>query len=136
MTNSAPGECRSSSAGPGKPGAPGRARCLIAPGRGTGGARMDIDLSVLRGLESEKDISMDLAIKAIEDALLVAYHKSGDSAATARVAVDRRSGHVTVWAAETGEDGEVLREYDHTPAGFGRIAATTARQVILPRLRE
>ena len=96
---------------------------------------MDIDLSVLRSLESEKDISMDLAIKAIEDALLVAYHKSGDSAATARVEVDRRTGHVTVWAAETGEDGEVLREYDHTPAGFGRIAATTARQVIVQRLR-
>ena len=79
---------------------------------------------------------MDMAIKAIEDALLVAYHKSGDSATTARVEVDRRTGHVTVWAAETGEDGEVLREYDHTPAGFGRIAATTARQVILQRLRD
>ena len=97
---------------------------------------MDIDLSVLRGLESEKDISMDLAIKAIEDALLVAYHKSGDSAATARVEVDRGTGHVTVWAAETGDEGQVLREYDHTPAGFGRIAATTARQVILQRLRD
>jgi transcription termination/antitermination protein NusA len=97
---------------------------------------MDIDLSVLRSLESEKDISMDLAIKAIEDALLVAYHKSADSAPTARVEVDRRTGHVTVWAAETGEEGEVLREYDHTPAGFGRIAATTARQVILQRLRD
>src|ERR1700759_2016772 len=97
---------------------------------------MDIDLSVLRGLESEKDISMDLAIKAIEDALLVAYHKSGDSAPTARGEGGRRSGHVTVWAAETGEDGEVLREYDRTPAGFGRIAATTARQVILQRLRD
>src|SRR3974377_129431 len=34
---------------------------------------MDIDLSALRGLEAEKDISMDLAIKAIEEALLVAY---------------------------------------------------------------
>jgi len=97
---------------------------------------MDIDLSVLRGLESEKDISMELAIKAIEDALLVAYHRSGGSAVTARVAVDRGSGHVTVWAAETGPEGEVLREYDDTPAGFGRIAATTARQVILQRLRD
>jgi transcription termination/antitermination protein NusA len=38
---------------------------------------MDIDLTVLRSLESEKDISLDQAIKAIEDALLVAYHKSG-----------------------------------------------------------
>jgi transcription termination/antitermination protein NusA len=97
---------------------------------------MDIDLSVLRSLESEKDISMDLAIKAIEDALLVAYHRGGGAAATARVQVDRGSGHVTVWAAETGENGEVLREYDDTPAGFGRIAATTARQVILQRLRD
>jgi transcription termination/antitermination protein NusA len=97
---------------------------------------MDIDLAALRSLESEKDISMDLAIKAIEDALLVAYHRSGGSAVTARVEVDRRSGHVTVWAAETGEEGEVLREYDDTPAGFGRIAATTARQVILQRLRD
>jgi len=43
---------------------------------------------------------------------------------------------VTVWAAETGEDGAVVREYDDTPAGFGRIAATTARQVILQRLRD
>jgi hypothetical protein len=81
---------------------------------------MDIDLSALRGLESEKDISVELAIKAIEDALLVAYHRSGGSAVTARVEVDRGSGHVTVWAAETGEEGEVLREYDDTPAGFGR----------------
>jgi N utilization substance protein A len=97
---------------------------------------MDIDLSVLRSLESEKDISMDLAIKAIEDALLVAYHRSGGAAPTARVEVDRRSGHVTVWAAETGESGEVVREYDDTPQGFGRIAATTARQVILQRLRD
>jgi N utilization substance protein A len=97
---------------------------------------MDIDLSVLRVLESEKDISLDLAIKAIEDALLVAYHKSGGSAGSARVRVDRQSGHVTVLAAETGPGGEVVREYDDTPAGFGRIAATTARQVILQRLRD
>jgi N utilization substance protein A len=97
---------------------------------------VDIDLNVLRGLESEKDISMDMAIKAIEDALLVAYHRSGGAAVTARVEVDRGSGHVTVWAAETGPEGEVLREYDDTPEGFGRIAATTARQVILQRLRD
>ena len=97
---------------------------------------MDIDLSVLRSLEAEKDISMDLAIKAIEDALLVAYHRSDGVAATARVEVNRGTGHVTVWAAETGEDGEVVREYDDTPDGFGRIAATTARQVILQRLRD
>jgi N utilization substance protein A len=97
---------------------------------------MDIDLSALRSLEAEKDISMDLAIKAIEDALLVAYHRSDGVATSARVAVNRQTGHVTVWAAELGEDGQVAREYDDTPDGFGRIAATTARQVILQRLRD
>ena len=40
---------------------------------------MDIDLSVLRSLESEKDISSEKAVKAIEEALLMAYHK-GDGA--------------------------------------------------------
>ena len=97
---------------------------------------MDIDVTVLRSLEAEKDISMDLVIKAIEDALLVAYHKSEGAAPTARVEVDRNTGHVTVWAAETDDNGMRLREYDDTPAGFGRIAATTAGQVILQRLRD
>ncbi len=97
---------------------------------------MDIDLSVLRSLESEKDISLDLAIKAIEDALLVAYHKSQGASASARVEVDRKSGHVTVWAVQASPDGTTVREYDDTPAGFGRIAATTARNVILQRLRD
>ena len=97
---------------------------------------MDIDLSVLRSLESEKDISMELAIKAIEDALLVAYHKTDGAAPTARVEIDRQSGHVTVWAASLGPNGEAIGEYDDTPDGFGRIAATTARQVILQRLRD
>jgi len=97
---------------------------------------VDIDLSVLRSLESEKDISMELVIKAIEDALLVAYHRTEGAAPVARVALDRKSGHVTVWAAQTNPDGEIIREYDDTPSGFGRIAATTARQVILQRLRD
>jgi N utilization substance protein A len=87
---------------------------------------MDIDLSVLRSLESEKDISSETAIKAIEDALLMAYHKTEGANPTARVEVDRKTGHVTVWAKETGPDGAPGREYDDTPAGFGRIAATTA----------
>src|ERR1700722_10109058 len=104
--------------------------------RRTRGNPMDIDLSALRMLESEKDISMNTSVKAIEDALLVAYSKTEGAAALARVQIDRRTGHVTVWAAETGPDGVVAREYDDTPDGFGRIAAGTARQVILQRLRD
>jgi N utilization substance protein A len=99
-------------------------------------AAMDIDLSVLRSLESEKDISSETAIRAIEDALLMAYHKTDGANPAARVEIDRQSGHVTVWAKEADTDGTAGREYDDTPAGFGRIAATTARQVILQRLRD
>jgi transcription termination/antitermination protein NusA len=99
-------------------------------------AAMDIDLSVLRSLENEKDISSETAIKAIEDALLMAYHKTEGANPASRVEVNRATGHVTVWAREASEDGVTGREYDDTPAGFGRIAATTARQVILQRLRD
>ena len=43
---------------------------------------------------------------------------------------------MAVYAQETDETGAVIREWDDTPAGFGRVAASTARQVIFQRLRE
>jgi N utilization substance protein A len=97
---------------------------------------MDIDVSALKALVREKDLSLDLVVESIEQALLVAYHRTEGAAPKARATLDRKTGHVTVWAAETDEDGVVLREYDDTPDGFGRIAATTAKQVLLSRLRE
>jgi transcription termination/antitermination protein NusA len=97
---------------------------------------MDIDLAVLRSLEREKEISFDLVVEALEQALLVAYERTAGSEGSARVELDRKTGHVTVWAQELAEDGTVLREWDDTPEGFGRIAATTAKQVILQRLRD
>ncbi|CAM3677894.1 transcription termination factor NusA [Nocardiopsis rhodophaea] len=93
-------------------------------------------MSVLRSLEREKDISVDLVVKAIEDALLIAYHRQEGTEIPARVELDRTTGHVTVWAAETDDEGTVVREYDATPTGFGRIATSTAKQVILQRLRD
>src|SRR5271156_6567206 len=97
---------------------------------------MDIDLSVLRSLESEKDISLETVIKAIEDALLMAYHKTEGASPAARVEVDRKPGDVRVWAGDPGVGGAPARDYGDAPPGFGRIAATTARQVILQRLRD
>ncbi|MEV0822581.1 transcription termination factor NusA [Nonomuraea rubra] len=97
---------------------------------------MDIDMSVLRSLEREKDISFDLVVKAIEDALLIAYFRTDGAASKARAELDRGSGHVTIWAAELDEEGEVVREFDDTPSNFSRIAATTAKQVILQQLRD
>ncbi|MEU1805356.1 transcription termination factor NusA [Streptomyces sp. NPDC019937] len=100
---------------------------------------MDIDMSALRGLVREKEISFDLLVEAIESALLIAYHRTEGSRRRARVELDRTSGHVTVWAREDADDlaeGEEPREFDDTPSGFGRIAAMTAKQVILQRLRD
>ena len=76
---------------------------------------MDIDMAALRGLVREKEISFDLLVEAIEQALLIAYQHTEGAEPRARVELDRRSGHVTVWAAETDEEGEVVREYDDTP---------------------
>jgi len=100
---------------------------------------VDIDMSALRGLVREKEISFDLLVEAIESALLIAYHRTEGSRRRARVQLDRNSGHVTVWAQEDADDleeGEEPREFDDTPSGFGRIAAMTAKQVILQRLRD
>ncbi|MEV1205481.1 MULTISPECIES: transcription termination factor NusA [Microbispora] len=93
-------------------------------------------MSVLRSLEREKDISFDLVVKAIEDALLIAYFRTEGAAQKARAELDRDTGHVIIWAAELDENGEVVREYDDTPSNFSRIAATTAKQVILQQLRD
>ncbi len=97
---------------------------------------MDIDVSALKALVREKELSYDLIVDTLEQAMLLAYLKTEGSAQRARVEVDRKSGHVTVWAREDDVDGVPGREYDDTPDGFGRVAATTARQVILQRLRE
>ena len=105
---------------------------------------MDIDVNALKALVREKELSWDLVIDSIEQALLVAYQRTEGAATSARVEVDRKTGHVTVWAREelldddqvAGTAPPVPREYDDTPSGFGRVAATTARQVLLQRLRE
>jgi transcription termination/antitermination protein NusA len=97
---------------------------------------MDIDLSILRMLEREKEISFDVLVEAIEQALLTAYHKTPGAQEQARVELDRKSGHVTVLAAELDDDHNPVGEYDDTPDGFGRIAATTAKQIMLQRLRD
>jgi transcription termination/antitermination protein NusA len=65
---------------------------------------MDIDMTALRALEHEKDISFDVVVEAIETALLSAYHKSHGARAQARVELDRKTGHVTVWARDRLDD--------------------------------
>ncbi len=97
---------------------------------------MDIDLAALRDIEREKEIPFDVLVRTIEQAMLLAYHRTEGAEADARVVLDRATGHVVVWAREVDAAGHLVREWDDTPEGFGRIAATTARQTILQRLRD
>jgi N utilization substance protein A len=97
---------------------------------------MDIDMSILRALVQEREVSLETLVEAIEQALLTAYHKESDSHEHARVHLDQKTGHVSVLVEERNEDGEKIGEYDDTPADFGRIAATTAKQIMLQRLRD
>ena len=118
---------------------------------------MDIDIHALRAVERERDIPFDVLVEAIEAALLGAYHHTPGAYKHARVELDRKHGHVVVWAreetvveepapeGEVGEDGEPVRprlrrevgpEFEHTPSDFGRVAAATARQVIVQRMRD
>ncbi|HEX3781605.1 MAG TPA: transcription termination factor NusA [Pseudonocardiaceae bacterium] len=97
---------------------------------------MNVDIAALRAIERDKDIPFETVIEAIETALLTAYRHTDGHQPHARIDVDRKTGAVRVLAQEIGPEGEVTQEWDDTPEGFGRIAATTARQVILQRLRD
>jgi len=114
---------------------------------------MDIDLAALRALERERGIALDVLIPAIEQALVLAYQRTDGHYRHSRAELDRKTGHVVIWAREENEvppaedevddEGNPARprrelgpEFDDTPTGFGRVAASTARQVIVQRLRD
>lgn len=99
---------------------------------------MDIDLGVLRLMEREREIPFDELVRIIEQAILTAYLKHTDQApdAGARVELDRKTGHVTVFVPELDDEGEVVGEAVDSPDDFGRIAAFAAKQVINQRLRD
>lgn len=93
---------------------------------------MEIDMTTLRLLETDRDIPLEVLVEAIEQALLSAYRQTPEGYEHARVDLDRRTGKITIYAREEEED-EV--EFVHEPKGFGRVATTTARQIIMQRLR-
>ncbi|HZB60592.1 MAG TPA: transcription termination factor NusA [Actinomycetota bacterium] len=97
---------------------------------------MKIPIDELRFLEREKGIALETVISALESALAAAYKRQPNAPEGARVVVDRDSGDVTVFAQELDDEEQVIREWEDTPSDFGRIAAVTAKQVIMQRLRE
>ncbi|MEW6697704.1 MAG: transcription termination factor NusA [Bacillota bacterium] len=115
-------------------------------------------LDALRDLEKEKGIAVDVLLEAIEAALLSAYKRNFGSLQNARVHIDRDTGDYKVYSQRTvveeAEDdrqeitleearsidprfnlGDVV-ENEVTPRNFGRIAAQTAKQVVVQRIRE
>ncbi|MEW6273673.1 MAG: transcription termination factor NusA [Bacillota bacterium] len=115
-------------------------------------------LEALYALEKEKGVSVDILVEAIEAALLSAYKRNFGTAQNARVHINRETGDFQVFSQRTVvekvEDprlqislaearqidpryqaGEVV-ETEITPRDFGRIAAQTAKQVVMQRIRE
>ena len=115
-------------------------------------------IKAVEELEKEKEISKDLLIEAIESALVSAYKKNYGTSQNVRVNIDRETGDIDVFMrkdiVEAVEDDQLevsledAREIDPkyqigdvierqvTPRDFGRIAAQTAKQVVVQRIRE
>jgi N utilization substance protein A len=112
-------------------------------------------IDVLHYIAKERNIPFEMLLEALEAALLTAYKRHFGSESNAIVTVDRQSGAYKVFhrrtVVETVEDPKLeipLKKagapyqagdfYDEevTPKDFGRIAAQTAKQVIVQRIRE
>jgi N utilization substance protein A len=115
-------------------------------------------INALEQIEKEKGIDKEVLIEAIEAALISAYKRNFGSTQNVKVYIDRNTGDVKVFAlkkvasapdndiaeisleeAKTidpklGEDD--VAEIEVTPRKFGRIAAQTAKQVVVQRIRE
>jgi len=117
-------------------------------------------IEALEELEREKGIAMDVLIEALEAALISAYKRNFGSLQNVRVHIDRGTGEIKVYARKTVVEKEKVEddrseislddartrdsryeledivEIEVTPRDFGRIAAQTAKQVVVQRIRE
>jgi N utilization substance protein A len=93
-------------------------------------------LDALDLLEREKGVPAETILDALANALVSAYKRTPGAAEEARVTIDPDTGEITVYGQDLDEDGNVTKEWEDTPGDFGRIAAQTAKQVILQRLRD
>ncbi len=94
-------------------------------------------MEALQALATDRGMSADQLLGALADALETAYQKTPDAYQFAWVTIDPDTFDIRVTAQELDEEGEPYGdEIDVTPENFGRIAATTARQVMMQRLRE
>lgn len=94
-------------------------------------------MEALQALAAERGITVDSLLAALADALESAYKRMPGAHEYAWVTVYPETMEFRVFAQDLDEMGEpVGEEFDVTPEDFGRIAATTARQVMTQRIRE
>ena len=94
-------------------------------------------MEAMQALAADKGISIDTLFAALADALESAYKRMPDAQEYAWVTIDPESMYIRVYAQALNEDLEpVGEEFDVTPDNFGRIAAQTAKQVMMQRIRE
>ena len=115
-------------------------------------------IEALLQIEKEKGISKDIIFDALESALISSYKKNFGSSQNVLVEMDKVTGEVNVYATkevveeveddilqmsldeaktldERYELGDVVK-IEITPKDFGRIAAQTAKQVVIQRIKD
>lgn len=82
----------------------------------------------LNQVATERGLDKDVILESIKAAILAAYKKDhgGEDIQSLVVKIDENTGEARIFKDDS----------DITPAGFGRIAAQTAKQVILQKIRE
>lgn len=101
--------------------------------------RMDyIVVEALENLGRERGIPVENILEALANALVSAYKRSPGAAEEARVTIARDDDglEIIIYAQELDAEGNVVREWEDTPGDFGRIAASTAKQVMSHLLRQ
>jgi transcription termination/antitermination protein NusA len=91
---------------------------------------------VVRLLSSERNLSQDLVLQALADALVAAYKSEPGAAAEAEVEIDAGTYDYRVIAYDIDEDGNWVNPREDTRKSFGRIGAQRFRQVFTQRVRE
>ena len=115
-------------------------------------------IEALEELEKERGIKKDVILESIETALVTAYKRNFESSENVKVTMDSKSGETHVYAekevVEIVENPNLqinladaqklskklaigdVAEIEIVPKNFGRIAAQTAKQVIVQKIRE
>ena len=92
-------------------------------------------MEALRQIQREKSIDPGTILDALAGALLTAFKKNYPEVENPQIEIDPDTAHIRVFADIEVRGGDVERR-EVTPKDFGRIAAQTAKQVILQRIRE